>query len=87
MRIGTVRARAASERWSLKAIQEIVATPDQPNPKDPTQKTVRQERHTQGVAFGTKLERSAKAADATEAADAELLKTQREASAQLLREF
>ena len=87
LRIRTVRARPASEIWSLKAIQEIVATPDRSNPKDPSQKTLRQERHTQAVAFGTKLDRSAKAADGTEAADAELLKTPREVSAQLPREF
>ena len=58
-----------------------MATPDLPNPKDPSQKTVRQERHTQGVEFGAKPSRSA------EAADAELLKTPREESSQLPRGF
>ena len=81
MRIRTVRARLASERWSLKAIQEIVATPDQTNPKDPTQKTVRQERHTQGVRFGAKLSRS------TEAAEKEARAPATEDSAQLPRNF
>ena len=46
LRIRIVGARPASERWSLNAIREIMATPDRPNPKDPSQKAVRQERHT-----------------------------------------
>ena len=54
LRIRTVRARPASEKWSLKAIQETVAAPERPNPEDPSQKTARQERHTQGGEFGAK---------------------------------
>ena len=87
LRIRTVRPRPAAKRWSLKAIQEIVATPDQLNPKDTTEKIVRQERNTPGVALGTTPERSAEAADVTEAADAESSKTPREALAQLPREL
>ena len=36
----------------MRAIREILATPDKPNPKDPSQANVRQERHTRGVKFG-----------------------------------
>ena len=55
--------QACFREMELKAIQEIVATPDRPNPKDPSQKTVRQERHTQGVEFGAKPSRSTEAAE------------------------
>ena len=54
MRIRTVRARPESERWSLKAVQEIVSTPDKPNPKDPTQTAVQPEGRTRGIDFGAK---------------------------------
>ena len=83
IRIRTVRARPASERRSLKAIREIVATPDRPNPNDPSQKAVRQERHTQGVEFGA-AEQEARAAAA---ASTDAPQSPREDTAQLPRDF
>ena len=49
LRVRTVRARPQSERWSTKAIEEIVATPDKPNPQDPEQRMPNPERKTQGT--------------------------------------
>ena len=63
LRIRTVRARPASERWSLQAVREILATPDKPNPKDPSQANVRQERHTRGVKFGVAEKEASAPAD------------------------
>ena len=83
LQIRTVRARPASERWSLKAIRDIVATPDRPNPKDPAQRTVRQERHTQGVEFGA----AEQEARAPAAADAGATQSPREDMAQPPRDF
>ena len=54
MRIRTVRARPESERWSLKAVQEIVSTPDRPNPKDAKQTSVQPKGRTKGIDFGAK---------------------------------
>ena len=37
IKVRTLRPRPESERWSEEAINKIVATPDAPNPKDPSQ--------------------------------------------------
>ena len=38
IKVRTVRPKAEGDRWSAIAIQDIVATPDMPNPKDDSQK-------------------------------------------------
>ena len=52
IRVRTARPRPESERWSAKAIREILATPAMPNPRDVTQDEVKAERSTKGVDFG-----------------------------------
>ena len=37
-RVRIVRPKSEGSRWSAKAIEEIEATPDKPNPEDPKQK-------------------------------------------------
>ena len=49
LKVRTVRMRPESERWSKKAIEEIVATPDAPNPTDPNQRMVKGARETKGA--------------------------------------
>eukprot|EP00973_Karenia_brevis_P048650 6753750-Karenia_brevis.AAC.1 len=50
--VRTVRPVSDSERWSKQAIEEIIATPDRPNPKNPQQQRPRTERETVGLDFG-----------------------------------
>ena len=52
IRVRTVKPRPDSERWSSKAIDEIKATMNKPNPKDESQGEPQAERQTQGVDFG-----------------------------------
>ena len=52
IKVRTVKPRAASERWSSSAIEDIIATPDAPNPKDETQQELKSERNTKGLNFG-----------------------------------
>ena len=49
VKVRTVKMRPESERWSKKAIEEIVATPDAPNPIDPMQRVVKGARETKGA--------------------------------------
>ena len=35
IRVRSVRPRPESQRWNSKAIEDIIATPDKPNPADP----------------------------------------------------
>ena len=49
MKVRTVKMRPESERWSKKAIEEIVATPDAPNATDPSQRMVKGTRETKGA--------------------------------------
>ena len=53
IKVRTVKSRPPSERWNEKAIGEVVATPDAPNPKDPNQKAPKSEMETHGLDFGT----------------------------------
>ena len=53
LRVRTVRMRPPSERWSLKAIRDVLATPDVPNPRDGNQQRIETERNTKGIDFGT----------------------------------
>ena len=57
MRVRTVRARPSSERWSAKAIEEIVATPQRPNPHNAKQRFIEAERNTAGAQFEEKPKR------------------------------
>ena len=49
IRVRTVKRRPADDRWNGKAIQEIVASPKAPNPKDKDQVQVLPERLTRGA--------------------------------------
>ena len=49
LRVRTVRARPSSERWSARAIAEIIATPQRPNLHNAKQKFVEAERNTVGI--------------------------------------
>ena len=53
MKVRTVKPRAEGDRWSLKAINDIEATPDVPNPKDRAQPKPKNEADTGGLDFGT----------------------------------
>ena len=50
--VRTVKPRASSDRWSSTAIEDIIATPDMPNPKDENQHELKSERNTKGLNFG-----------------------------------
>ena len=52
IKVRTAKAVAEGRRWDSTAIEEIVATPDAPNPKGPQQQEPRGERHTWGLDFG-----------------------------------
>ena len=47
-----MKARAEGERWSKKAVDDIKATPDAPNPKDESQSRPKPEPDTIGLDFG-----------------------------------
>ena len=49
IKVRTLRSRPESERWSADAINDVVATPDAPNPKDPTQRAPKGARETKGT--------------------------------------
>ena len=51
IRVRSVRARPASERWSAAAIDHIKATGDQPNPSNEEQEEINPEGRTQGMEF------------------------------------
>ena len=52
IKVSTAKSRPPSERWTGKAIRSVIATPDTPNPKDPSQLDPRSERETSGLDFG-----------------------------------
>ena len=54
VRVRTVRARPSAERWNAKAIEEVKATPEKPNPKNDKQSIIEAERNTEGLDFGAK---------------------------------
>ena len=49
LKVSTVNSRAELERWSQDAIYNVVATPDGPNPKDPSQQVPRGVCETNGA--------------------------------------
>lgn len=83
VRVRTVRPKAESERWSSEAVEKIAATPDRPNPNDPSQEDAMPERLTKGLDFGDKD--GADLPDAT-AQDRNVQKRDFRISADLLRE-
>ena len=49
VKVRTLRPRPESQRWSAEAIENIIATPDAPNPKDPSQRAAKGARETRGM--------------------------------------
>ena len=54
VRVRTVRPRAEVDRWSSEVVGEIIATPDNPNPHDPSQEDAMPERRTKGLDLGAR---------------------------------
>ena len=52
IKVRTIRRKTEADRWSVEAINEIVATPQQPNPKDEDQEEVEAEGKTAGLDVG-----------------------------------
>ena len=69
LRVRTVRTRPPSERWSAKAIEEIRATPDVPNPRDESQRHIGTERNTKGMEVGAKPDNGVTMQDTEKAKD------------------
>ena len=54
LRVRTVKKKPDSMKWNAKAIEDVVAVPDAPNPHDKRQSAPRAERDTRGIDLGDK---------------------------------
>ena len=54
IRVRTVKSRPESERWCHNALNEVIATPDVPNPSDARQNEPKPERETKGIDYGAR---------------------------------